>query len=147
MSDFDVLTTIMQYSDDESQSIIARMKIQKLEDFKLQVLASNPQLLGIGVPSSEGEQEMGTVPGGPNPMLGPEGAPPPGGPPMPGMPPEGGPPMMSQEGQPETPQQPQNNGQPLPDAELEDIKKYDLEIQNYAYDQDIEEIDYASILR
>jgi hypothetical protein len=149
MSDFDILTTIMQNTDEEAQKIIARMKIQKLEDFKLQVLAANPQLLGIGVPASEGETEMGAMPGGPNPMLGPEGGMPGGGPPgggappMPGMQPEGGPPMMSQEGQPETPEPGASQGAPLPDADPEDIKKYDLEIQNYAKELDAEEIDYS----
>jgi hypothetical protein len=127
------------------------MKIQKLEDFKLQVLAANPQLLGIGVPAAQGETEMGAEAGGPNPMLAPPGGPGgPGGMPGgmaggPGGMPSGGITAMSQEGPPEAPQPGQEQGQEttLPDAEPDDIKKYDLEIQNYAQDQDHEEIDYS----
>jgi hypothetical protein len=139
--------------------MIARMKIQKLEDFKLQVLAANPQLLGIGVPAAQGETEMGAEAGGPNPMLAPPGGPGgmPGG--MPGSPggmpggmaggpggmPGGGITAMSQEGPPEAPQSGQEQETTLPDAEPDDIKKYDLEIQNYAQDQDHEEIDYSEV--
>lgn len=153
LSDYDILTDWMKYSEDEAQEKIARMKIQKLEDFKLQVLASNPQLLGIGVPSDQREPEIGAEPGGPSPMLGPgmpgemPGAPPgmpPGAPPA--MPPEmpggmpGAPPAMASEEGP-----PKLSAPALPEPELEDIKKYDLEIQNYAKEQDTEEIDYSSL--
>ena len=163
MPDYDVLTQIMRYTDDEAQEMIARMKIQKLEDFKLQVLAANPQLLGIGVPAAQGETEMGAEGGGPNPMLAPDGGmggmpggtggmPGGGPPPGPGGMPGGEPTInMSQEGPPEPPPQGQQ-GQPqkqsgpaLPKAEIEDIKKYDLEIQNYAKEQDIEDIDYSEV--
>ena len=80
MSDFDIGTKILKYSEDETEEMQARMKVQKLEDFKLQVLAQNPELLGVGTPGTE-ENEMGTQAGGPSPMLGPDaagGAPPPG---------------------------------------------------------------------
>jgi hypothetical protein len=155
LSDFDILTEWMHYTEEEAQEMIARMKIQKLEDFKLQVLAANPQLLGIGVPAAQGETEMGAEAGGPNPMLSPPGGGPPGmdggmggmpggGPPgMGGGMPGGGQMAMSQEGPPEAPQPGQEAT--LPDAEPDDIKKYDLEIQNYAQDQDHEEIDYSEI--
>jgi hypothetical protein len=152
ISDFDILTEWMHYTEEKAQEMIARMKIQKLEDFKLQVLAANPQLLGIGVPAAQGETEMGAEAGGPNPMLAPD---PTGG--MPGMPggtpgmegggmpgggmPGGGQVAMSQEGPPQAPQ----GETTLPDAEPEDIKKYDLEIQSYAQDQDHEEIDYSEV--
>jgi hypothetical protein len=160
LSDFDILTEWMHYTEEEAQEMIARMKIQKLEDFKLQVLAANPQLLGIGVPAAQGETEMGAEAGGPNPMLAPPGGPggmPGGGPPGmgggmpggmaggPGGMPGGGITAMSQEGPPEAPQSGQEQETTLPDAEPDDIKKYDLEIQNYAQDQDHEEIDYSEV--
>ncbi|MGH7175289.1 MAG: portal protein, partial [Minisyncoccia bacterium] len=106
LSDFDVLTKWMKYDEEEAKQIIARMKIQKLEDLKLQIIAQNPTLLGVGVPG-QGEQEVGTQPGGPSPMLGGDagggppgmGGPPPGGPggPPPGMPPAPPPPQGEQQ--------------------------------------------------
>lgn len=154
LSDYDILTRWMQYTEDESQEMIARMKIQKLEDLKLQVMAQNPQLMGIGVPG-DGENELGAEAGGPNPMLGPEGAPPggPGGGAPPGpegpQPPGPGGEMPGAPG-PQPPDQQQGGGAPqtggasaLPDAEQEYIKKYDLEIEDYASQVDEEEIDYS----
>jgi hypothetical protein len=41
----------MKYPEDEAKEMIVRIKIQKLEDLKLQILAQNPQILGIGVPN------------------------------------------------------------------------------------------------
>lgn len=87
MSDYDILTKWLKYSDEEAKKMLARLKIQKLEDLKLQIIAQNPTLLGVGLPGQDG-QEMGTEPGGPSPMMGPDpmggaGAPP-------GMPPAGG---------------------------------------------------------
>jgi hypothetical protein len=49
MSDYDILTKLIKYPGNEAKAMIERMKIQKLEDIKLQVLAQNPQILGIGV--------------------------------------------------------------------------------------------------
>lgn len=154
LSDIDILTKWMQYSEDESEEMIARMKIQKLEDLKLQVMAQNPQLMGIGVPG-DGETELGAEMGGPNPMLGPEGQPPPG--PEGGMPPMGGeqggglegpPPAEGGASMPAPNQQPQPAGggaaaTTLPEPEQEYIKKYDLEIEDYASQVDEEEIDYS----
>lgn len=144
MSDFDISTKIMKYSEDETEEMQARMKVQKLEDFKLQVLAQNPELLGVGTPG-EDENEMGTEPGGPNPMLGPEagGTPPMGGPlpgPVPGpggAPSPGGPPM------PPPPDKQMGQGGVIPKATPEEIKKYDLEIQNYDLEIDVEPVDYS----
>ena len=152
LSDYDILTKWMKYSEDEAKEMISRMKIQKLEDLKLQILAQNPQLLGVGIPG-QGEQEMGAEPGGPNPMLPPggaQGAPPPaGGPPgMPGAPPPvggppGGPPM------PPPPQHdmmpPTGQAKPLPEPSDEEILRYDLEIQDYEADQDNEDVDFSEI--
>ena len=152
MALFDVPTEWMKYPEHKANEFISRLKLQKLEDLKLQVLAQNPQLLGVGVPG-QGENEMGTEPGGPNPMLGPPGAPPPGGPPGGQPPPEGAappggapmPPMPPppQEGPSMMP--PAGQARPLPNPSDEEITQYDLEIQSYEADQDAEDIDYSEI--
>jgi hypothetical protein len=135
MADWDILTRILHYTEEETQEMQARLKIQKLEDFKLQVLAQNPSLLGVGIPGSD-EQEMGTEVGGPNPMLGNEPTSPGGQqPPPPGgeQPPPGG-----------QPQPPAGSGAaPIPNASPEEVKKYDLEIQSYDLEMDAEERDYS----
>jgi hypothetical protein len=149
MSDFDILTKWMKYTEDEAREMLARLKVQKLEDLKLQVLAQNPPLLGVGLPG-QGEQEIGAEPGGPNPMLGPGGAPPggPGGMPPPGAPPAGGP----APGGPPLPPPPQGadapgmlppteQAKPLPKFSDVDAIKYDMEIQDYESEQDVEDID------
>lgn len=136
LSDYDVLTKWLKYSEEDAQEIIARMKIQKLEDLRLQIMAQNPQLLGIGSPVGEGETEIGVEAGGPNPMLGPPGA----EMPQPGM-----------ETQPGDGQQTPlggtggGGGAILPEPEDEDIKKYDLEIQDYAEEEDTEEVDWSEL--
>lgn len=135
---YDVLTEIMQYSEEKAQAIIARMNLQKLQDLKFQIFGTNPQLLGIGVPG-QGEMEMGAEPGGPNPMLGPspEGMPPsPEG--MEGMPPEMPPEQTSFKTE-------TGNGQtiPFPDPSDDDIQSYDMEIQSYDMEIDREELDLS----
>jgi hypothetical protein len=52
VSDYDILTKWMGYSANDATEMVTRLKIQKLEEIKLQVLAQNPQLLGIGVPKN-----------------------------------------------------------------------------------------------
>lgn len=142
MSDFDVLTEVMHYTKEEAEEFVSRMKVQKLEELKIQVMAQNPQLLGVGVPG-QGEQEMGVEPGGPNPMLGPDG----GGmpPPLPGGPEGSGmempPPDVSQKSDEMLP--PKEQGQPLPDPTEEELIRYDLEVQDYETEQDHEDIDYS----
>jgi len=170
LSDLDVLTKWMQYTEDEAQEMMARMKIQKLEDMKLQVMAQNPQLMGIGVPG-DGETELGAEAGGPSPMLGPEmgvpggpgggmGGPPPGG--GLGMGGPGGAPGgemgnemggdMGAMGGPQPPAAPAAGGSAdagpsatLPEPEKEYIKKYNLEIEDYVTQADEEEIDYSEM--
>ena len=145
LSDFDILTKWMNYTEDESQEMIARMRIQKLEDLKLQIIGQNPQLLGVGLPGSE-EKELGAEAGGPNPMLSP------GGPP--GMPPPGGMPMVGGGGLPggvamgaeqQPPQKKNKKGGLLPVPTPDEIKKYDLAIQTYDSEQDVEEIDFSDM--
>ena len=69
------MVKILKIPEDEADEMLARLKIQKLEDLKLQVLAQNPGLLGIGIPGQEDGQspELGSEPGGPAAMPGPGG--------------------------------------------------------------------------
>lgn len=159
MSDFDIYTKEMKYGEEEAQEMLARMKIQKIEDLKLQVLAQNPQLIGVGLPGGGGEQEIGAMAGGPAPMLGPPpgggmGGPPGGMPGMPPMPPPTGqqldqtqqaPGPGQQPGPPNTNAPQGATASPLGDPSDEEIKKFDMEIQNYASEQDVEEIDFSEL--
>ncbi len=154
MADFDILTLWLKYTVEEAKEMLSRLKIQKLEELKLQIIAQNPGLLGVGLPGPD-DQEIGTEPGGPNPELGPEmGAQgdtmgmPPGGGAAGGMPtgamgmrkymdgdPEGAPP----EGGMEPPIA--GSANPIPDATETDIKRFDLEIKDFSQEMDQEEED------
>lgn len=147
MADYDIMIKILKYSEDEADEMLARLKLQKLEDLKLQVLAQNPQLLGVGIPGQDqgGGQELGAEPGGPtaspDPMAAAGGA-------GAGAPP---PPTATASGADETPPVDPTNGggqappegANIPEPDGEDIKKYDLEIQDYESEQDREDIDYS----
>jgi hypothetical protein len=140
LSDYDILTKWMDYSEEEAKLLIARNKMQKLEDAKIQVLAQNPALLGIGIPSEEGENQesIGTTPEGPNNQL----APPTSENPPPDM--SGGmggetPPEQSNAKQ--EPMDTQSNTVPLRKPSRAEIEKYDLEINNYASEEDYEPYD------
>jgi hypothetical protein len=164
MADYDILTKWLRYSDNEAKQMLARLKMQKIEELKFQIIAQNPIITGVGTPG-QGEPEMGTEPGGPSPMLGPDagmGGPPapPGQPPAGGMPPPGPPPMgmrkfMDDEDDggmgapvpspgPQGPA-PQNSGAALPEPTPEEIKKYDLDIIDFEKEMDEEEIDYSEV--
>ena len=148
MSDFDILVKWMKYNEDEAKKMLSRLKIQKLEDLKLQIIAQNPNLLGIGLPGPD-EQQVGSEPGASPPMLGgmpgeggstgepPMGEPPIGEPPMgaPGQPPMGGSPMGPPPGM--------GGGAAitLPEPEDDELRKYDLEINDYEREMDQEERD------
>ncbi len=129
MSDYDILTKWMGYGEEDAKIIIARNKMQKIEDAKLQILSQNPALLGVGIPAEkpeEKETEIGTTPEGPSPMLSPPGQEAPEAPP---------------EGAPAAPEAP-TGAEPLPEPSEEDIQKYDLGIKTYASEEDLEETDY-----
>jgi intein/homing endonuclease len=147
MADYDIVTKILKYSPDEADEMLARLKLQKLEDLKLQVLSQNPQLLGVGIPSadsSQGQGELGSESGGPNTMPSPED-----------QGDQGGQEPPSQEGQETPPQEGQGEDQSspqlekqsqtinLPEPNEDEIKKYDLELQDYEDEQDYEDIDYS----
>jgi len=138
MSDYDIMTRILKYGENETEEMLARLKIQKLEDLKLQVMAQNPQLLGVGIPGQEqSNPELGTQAGGPNAMPQPEDAEQANleGPQAPQEP-------TGEQPPPETGEQPAEPTS-LEDPSEEDIKKYDLELQGYEAEQDLEDIDYS----
>lgn len=130
-SDFDILTKIMDVPEEEVTEMISRMKLQKMEEARLQILVQNPVLLGIGVPG-EGEEQMGVDSEGPSPTPNPEE-----------------PSNNNPEGQPSAggePEEPQNKGHKfqnttnlLPEPDESDLKRFDLEIQSYGQEQDFEE--------
>lgn len=143
MSDYDIYLKILKYSEDDATEMLARLKLQKLEDLKLQVLAQNPALLGIGIPGQDANSpEIGSDPGSPAAMPAPDGGD--GGTPPPptdtatGAAPE---PLNPGEGNSISQTPPESVNIPEPDDE--DVKKYDLEIQDYETDQDHEDIDYS----
>jgi len=140
ISDYDLLTTWMHYNDEDAKTIIARMKLQKLEDARLQVLQQNPQLLGVGVPVSD-ESEVGTTDKGPNQEVEPE------------SPPQE---MSANTEMPSTDlssmggaSSPTSTGSSatstteLPEPTEEDIDKFDLRILDYASEEDNESQDFS----
>lgn len=156
MSDFDILTKWMKYTEEDAQKMMARLKIQKLEDLKLQIVAQNPTLLGVGLPGPN-ETEIGSEIGGPNPNLAPpdqinaQQAPPQGAPDA-GMPPNAigmRKYMNGDDDQPDQPEQPKQpvagSGNILPMPSEEDIKRFNLDIQNFEKDMDEEEVDLSEI--
>lgn len=129
-SDFDIQTRIFKFSKEEAEEIVSRMKIQKMEDIKLQIIAQDASIVGVGQPGNADQPEIGAEPGGPGQM-----------------------PQLPQEQPPEVNQKqeaiPANimpdagQAKPLPVASEEDIVKYDLQIQDYQSDMDVENIDHS----
>lgn len=143
MSDYDIFIEIMEYDEHEAKEMVARIKAQKLDDLKMQMIAQDPRLLGFNTPEQMGTP-MGTAPGGPNPQLNPDGSPqqpqPPAGP----------------ESPEESPEQQQQNLQPgqqekvqavanLPEPTEEEVKRYALEIKGHKKDFDDEEVDTGDV--
>lgn len=137
ISDFDILTRTLKYTEEEAKVMISRTKIQKLEELQMQIYAQNPSYLGIGLPG-EGDVEIGVDSQGPNMELDP---------------------AKLQDNQNQDNQVQDNPNQEIPEQDTqkptrnaigkipdpseEDIKKYDLSITNYAVEQDFEDIDYS----
>lgn len=134
LPDYDILTETLHYSEDDAKMKIARLKIQKLEELKMQIVAQNPAFLGAGVPGPD-EEHISTEPSEETPMPGGELEQP------------------NEEDQNEepsemTPPQPKNNKQQLgqtmiPQPSEEDIKKYNLDIKDYGQEMDREEVDFS----
>ncbi len=139
LSDYDILHLWMGYSENEAKVLVGRLKMQKIEEAKLQIMAQNPGLLGVGIPSADEQQtgnELGTTPDGPHQELSPDG-----------MPPENqeNPDMQGGAEQPQENQPATSPSVELPEPSEEEISKYDMGILNYASEEDIEppdEYDY-----
>jgi hypothetical protein len=137
ISDYDLIRYWMHYTEEETKDMLARIKLQKLEDARLQVLQQNPQLLGVGIPASD-EEQIGATEEGPNksPEISTETPPP-------ETPPPGGETPPAPSGGQSTTQPSVGGGSPLPEPSEEDIEKYDLGIQDYAAEEDMESQDYS----
>ena len=133
MSDYDLLTKFMKVSEEEAEKIVSRNKIQKLEDLKIQIIGQNPQLLGVGTPPAQGnEMEMGAEAGGPSPNLEDQ------------MGGQQTPPEEQEQPQEAEPQEPETEiNVELPEPSEEDIKKYDMGMEDYSKVLDREEIDWS----
>ena len=129
MSDYDIVNKWLGYSEEETKILIGRLKMQKIEEAKLQIMAQNPALLGVGIPSEEdqeNQQEIGATPEGPNQEIAPEGE---------------QPTTNQEQPNPEQPQaQPQSN-YTIPKASYEDVQKYNMGVLDYASEEDIEPYD------
>jgi hypothetical protein len=134
MSDYDIYINWLKYSQDQTDEMLGRLKIQKLEELKIQVLSQNPQLLGVGVPKEDSseETELGTEPGGPTANL---EAPTSETPTLDGSPTEN---QTEDESSPKD-----SNAQPLSEPSEEDIEKYGLKIRDYETEMDEENPDYS----
>jgi len=135
MSDYDLLTRFMKIPEKEVERIISRNKIQKLEDLKIQIIGQNPQLLGVGAPNSESSgPEMGAEAGGPVPNLDDQMNSPEGG---------STPEAITSEEPADQKGESLSDTPELPDPSQEDIKKYNLGIENYSKVLDSEDIDWS----
>lgn len=154
MSDYDILVDILKFDPERAKEYVARMKQQKLEDLKIQVMAANPALLGLGQPPND-ETELGVDANGPNSQIAPtdqqppqnagggepegqEAPPPPGGEEQPEENPNG-PPQGNSAGK--AGQEPMG----IPEPEAEDIEKYDLQLRDYSREIDEEEVDRGEL--
>jgi len=145
MSDYDIYTKILMYSEEDTNNMLSRLKIQKLEDLKIQIMSQNPQLLGVGVPTpEEAGSELGTEAGGPAPDLGSDTPALPG----PESSPESNPPTgetTPPETAPTEAEKSTTQTDEIPEADEEDLKKYNLEIINYGLEQDHEDRDDSTM--
>jgi intein/homing endonuclease len=146
MSDFDIYVNYLGYDKETTRDMLSRLKIQKLEDLKIQIIGQNPNLLGVGIPDIN-EKEVGVVPGissediqvpdeqnpegldqqQQNTEISPEQSPPEGAD------------VQSQE----TEAQQQDSPKPLPEPDKDKIKKYGLEVEDHETNMDYEDKDYS----
>lgn len=147
-SQFDVLTRILSIPESEAKKIVARAQAQKLMDLRLQMMAQNPELMGVAQAQS-GMPELGTDAAGPNGELGSgdQGQMPPAenssAEPSSANIPE---PDEKTRGAEDTyGQEPKSESKPLPEPDEDDIAKYDLGIEDYTQDIDSEDIDVSEL--
>jgi len=146
MSDFDIYINYLGYDLETTKTMLSRLKIQKLEDLKLQIIGQNPNLLGVGVPELN-EKEVGAVPGISSEDI--------------QIPPDEGESNLAGTGQ-EKPEQlnqdmssmedqsgelsqtdNQSSPKPLPEPDPDKIKKYRLEVEDYETNMDYEDKDFS----
>jgi hypothetical protein len=141
MSQYDTLVEILKYPPEKAREFVSRMKEQKLDELKLQVMGQRPDMLGLGQPPSD-YPETGVDANGPNPEMKPDE----NQPPMDMNDPNQSPDMGQQPGM-EQPQQTPPIAQPVPLSEPtpEEIEKYDMSINDYSRDIDREEVDRAEL--
>lgn len=146
MSDYDIHVKLLKYSEDDSKEMLARLKIQKLDDLKLQIIAQNPSIVGVGLPGPD-DLEVGMEPGGPSPMLGSEQPPTQQ---IPQDPTQQMPPMqsmkkfMDDDGMNTQPPI-SGMGNPIEEPSEDDINKFDLDIKDFESEMDDEEIDASEL--
>lgn len=117
MSDFDILVLILGKSEVEAREIVARMKQQKLDELKIQIMGQNPSLFGLDAAPPAKENELGTTSEGPNP------------------------PTEQSPEQPTENPQPEKSANHIEEPSEEDIKKYNMQIGGSSNNIDREEID------
>lgn len=125
LSRYDAYIDYFKYSEDEALAKLSRLKLERLEDLKLQIMGQNPELFGVGIPG-DNEQEIGTEAEGPNPNLTPEE-------------------KQQTTEEPEQIEKPIARNIKFSKPLQDDIKRFDLEIQGYAQNQDQEDIDYSNL--
>lgn len=140
-SDLDLLTEVMHVPLEKAKEIVARSMVQKLQELKLQVMSQNPQLLGIAMPQQP-DNEMGTEPGGaiPSDMNNPQAGQDSGSEQDAGGQQQSGTSALDTYGQPQQPET-----QALEEPTEDDLKKYDLEIEDSSQGIDFEEIDNIEV--
>lgn len=147
MSDFHILTKILKYNKEEAEDIVQQIKIQKLEEAKLQIMLQNPTLmLGTGTPGDENKLNIGVTGESDSPMFGDEQS----NPQDQMQTPQND--QLSQD-QMQAPPQTFNKSKlqkfqdiiPIEDPKEEDIKKYNLELISYEQEKDHEEVDWTEI--
>ncbi len=135
LSHYDVLTKILKMDENEAKEIVARKNAEKLNDLNLQMMATNPELMGV-VAKTDNNPQMGTDANGPNPDL--------------GQMDQGGEQQPQQQGEETNAQDtygspPQAETFKFPEPSEEDIKRFDLGIIDYSSGIDAEDIDVGEL--
>lgn len=120
MSLYDIYIEILGFSETKAKELVARVQAQKLLDLRLQMMAQNPELMGVAAKPQQ--TEMGIDSSGPIPEL----------------------PEETQE-EPKEETQEENKPMLLPEPEFDDIKRFDLGIDDGSSGIDNEEFDVGEI--
>lgn len=144
-SDYDILLDLLHLTKEDAERKLARMKVQKLEEVKLQIMSQNPGIIGNGNPGDD-EKDISSEPGaGQNDIMPDEEQSPDQDPNQDPNKPQNPNPNSNPPPDQGNPQQPPNSMVQLPEPTEEDIKKYDLGIEDYNSEQDREDVDFSEI--